>query len=390
MKTFDIAILGSGASGCMCALTLAESGKRILLVDKNKTTAKKLMATGNGRCNLSNLQHKNSIEFYNQNIDKFWANFDVNDTLKLFNELGLETYSDDEGRIYPLSNSAKSIIEIINNKIEKYDNISVFNEKTIEKVEKIDEKFKIYTNEEVFIAKKVVFSLGGNCNSLLENLGVKFKTNIPSLCALKTKEKLKNLANLRISPVIVSAKSANGKTYCEKGEVLFKEHGLSGICIFNASTIFAREDNYDGIVTLDLLPNLCEKDVFKLLEQRKALDNKVSNFFDGLFAREIGYYLLEKCKINEKRNTTQLSNKEIEMLAKQIKSLKFNIIAPLDNNQVFSGGAILEDLTENLESKSCPGLFVCGEACDVDGICGGFNLQWAWTSGYIVGTALKN
>lgn len=389
MKTFDIAILGSGASGCMCAIQLADTDKKILMIDKNKTTAKKLMATGNGRCNLSNTTKKQSINFYNQNIDNFLSIFDVKATLKLFNELGLETYSDDEGRIYPLSNSAKSVIEIINNKLEKTDNISIFNQKTIEKVEKFDEKFKIITNDETFIVDKIVFALGGNNNNILENLNVKCKDVTPSLCSLKTKEKMKVLANTRISPVSITAISANGKTYSETGEVLFKEQGLSGICIFNASSLFAREDNFYGIVTIDLLPKLSEKEVVCLLEKRKDIDCKIRNFFDGLFVRELGYYLLEKCKIDESRTSTMLKKEEISLLAKTIKSLAFTITAPLENNQVYSGGALLNDLTENLESKSCPGLYICGEACDVDGICGGFNLQWAWTSGYIVGNALK-
>ena len=389
MKEFDIAILGSGASGCMCALTVAPSGKRIALIDKNKTPAKKLMATGNGRCNLSNINDRDSKKYYNQDIDCFIKKFNFADMHKFFNDLGLVVYNDDEGRVYPLSNSAKSVIEVINNALAKYDNISVLNEKTIENIAKIEEKFKISLNGEEIIAHKVVFSLGGNNNHLLMPLNVKCKDVVPSLCSLKTDKKLKNLANIRVSPVKVTA-TLKDKEYSEIGEVMFKENGLSGIVIFNCSTLFARENNFNGKITLDLMPNTSFERLVDLLSKRRKINIKISNFFDGMFVREIGYYLLETCKINEDRLSSQLTRAEIESLAKAIKNLTFNTTAPLDNNQVFSGGADLNDLTPILQSKSCKNLFVCGEACDVDGICGGYNLQWAWTSGFIVGMSINN
>lgn len=388
MKNFDIAILGSGASGCMCAITAGQSGKTIALIDKNKLPAKKLMATGNGRCNLTNIHDNNSEKFYNHNLDDFFYLFNSADTLKFFNELGLVVYSDEEGRVYPISNSAKSVVDVINNKLKKMTNISLFSEKTIKKVEKMGKKFKISLEDEEIIAEKIVFSLGGNSNEMLKTLGVKCKENTPSLCGLKTKELLKLLSSIRLSPVLVTAISDKGTTFSEQGEVMFKENGLSGIVIFNASTLFAREGNFKGKIILDLMPSLSEEKLKKLLLKRKTLNVKISNFFDGMFANGLSYYLLEKCKINEERSSLQLNQKEIELLAKAIKCLEFEIIAPLDNNQVFSGGALLEDLNENLQSKSCRNLFICGEACDVDGMCGGYNLQWAWTSGFIVGKSL--
>ena len=144
----------------------------------------------------------------------------------------------------------------------------------IEKVEKIGKKFKISLENEEIFADKVVFSLGGNCNKLLENLGVSCKKNTPSLCGLKTKEHLKLLSNIRLSPVLATAISDKGTTFSEQGEVMFKENGLSGIVIFNASTLFAREGNFNGKIILDLMPNLTKEKLVKILSKRKLADKR--------------------------------------------------------------------------------------------------------------------
>lgn len=387
MKNFDIVILGSGASGVISAIEASASGKSIAIIDKNKSPAKKLMATGNGRCNLSNVICTPSVNFYNHNIDKFLQKFSPDDAIKFFENLGLCCYKDDEGRIYPLSGSAKSVIDVLCNKLEKCENICVFNEKIIEKIEKYGEKFKIFCQDEVFVATKLVVATGGNTFNLLQDLNLKVVKNFASLCALQTKENTKLLNGIRLSPVKVLAKCCDAK-YCEVGEVLFKEHGLSGIAIFNASCIFARNKSYSGTILLDAMPNTEIKDLIAKLQARRSLNVKVSKFFEGMFANGFAYYLFEKCKINENRISTEISDKEIEMLAKTIKNLQFEVYGFYENNQVYSGGIDLCDLDENLQHKKYNNLFFCGEVCDVDGLCGGYNLQWAWTSGFIVGKSL--
>ncbi len=387
MKNFDIVILGSGASGVMCAISASEKGKSIALIDKNKSPAKKLMATGNGRCNLSNTICTPSVNYYNRNIDKFLQKFSPFDAIKFFESLGLCCYHDDEGRVYPLSNSAKSVIDILCNKLEKCENISVFNEKIIQKVEKFGEKFKIICEDEIFIANKLVVATGGNTFNLVQDFGVKIVSSTPSLCALQTKESTKLLNGIRLSPMRVIAE-CDGQRYQENGEVLFKECGLSGIAIFNASCIFARKGNFCGKISLDIMPNIKIENLIVKLKERRALNVKVSKFFEGMLVNGLAYLLFERCKTNENRMSYEISDKEIEMFAKNIKNLQFEVCGFYDNNQVFSGGVDLSELTCNLQHTKHKNLFFCGEICDVDGLCGGYNLQWAWTSGYIVGKSL--
>ena len=385
MKKFDIIILGAGASGCMCALQ-APQNKKVALIDKNTKIGKKILVTGNGRCNITNKVIFKSNAFYNQNIDNFLSKFDNFATLKYFKALGLETYFDDEGRSYPLSNTAKSVTDIIENNLKK-SNVDIFLEHEILEIKRCGNNFLIAANKDQFECQKLIVAMGGNTTTeFCKKENIKIKDFCPSLVALKT-QSTKNLANTRLSNVLITAKH-NGKTYQEKGEVLFKESGLSGIAIFNSSSIFARDNDFSGEIAIDLLPNLSQKEVIKLLSERKKLNEKISNLFVGMFANPVGYELLNRVKLDENRSICSLTESEIEKFANLIKSLTFSVKGCYDNNQVFAGGVCFDELTENFESKKIQNLYFCGEVCDVDGLCGGYNLQWAWTSGYIVAKAL--
>ena len=385
MKFFDIVILGGGASGCMAGIVASEKNKSIAIIDKANKIAKKILVTGNGRCNLTNTNM--SSNFFNQNIDKFLNRFNQSDALNFFEKLGLETYSDEEGRVYPVSNSAKSVVDVISNKLENT-SLSVFLENEIISIEKTDNKFIISTDKDVFECSKLVFALGGNSlEKIKNNLSIGLKENSPSLVSLKIKCS-KFLANTKVSNVMVTAKNSQGQISTEKGEILFRENGISGICIFNLSTIFSRLNDFNGSITIDLLPDIDKKTLFEKLSQRKNLNVKINKFFDGLFLPPIAYEILNRCNFNEENTTDTLTNNDLSKIVSIIKNLDFKVTGHLDNNQVFSGGIDISKLDENLQSKQNKNLFFCGEACDIDGICGGYNLQWAWTSGFIVGESI--
>ena len=382
MEIFDVAILGSGASGCIAAIKILERYKNIAIIDASNKIAKKILSTGNGRCNLTN---KNmSSNFFNQNIDSFSKRFNQNDTLNFFSSLGLVCYHDEEGRVYPLSNSAKSVVDVLNNKIIST-GAKCFLEQKIEKITKENDIFAIKTTENLIKAKKVVFALGGNsADEILKNFNISCKKFVPSLVSLKINSS-KFLNNLRVSNVKVSAFDNQNNSMVENGEILFKDGGISGICIFNLSTLFARQNKFEGKINIDLLPNYSLNELKNLLVSRKTLNVSINKFFDGLFVSPLAYEILNRCKLDENRNSKTLTNEEISAFANTIKNLNFTVKGHFDNNQVFSGGINLKDLTENLEHKKVKNLYFCGEVCDVDGICGGYNLQWAWTSGFIVG-----
>ena len=381
MLNFDTIIIGGGASGCMCGLSCSASN--IAIIDNNNKIAKKLLITGNGRCNLTNLKMKS--KFFNQDISLYLDRYNVSSTLDFFASLGLMTFSDEENRVYPISNSAKSVVNVIENAINK-SNINVFLEHCVEKIVKEGDNFIITTNKESFTCNNLVLATGKS--ELLDCLKIEYKNFMPSLCALKTKS-TRTLSNIRLRDVKVEA-CVNGKSISDIGEVLFKDSGLSGIAIFNISSLFAREGKFDGKVTIDMLPKEDTESLIKMLQKRKTLNCLVRQFFDGMFVKEVAYEIFNRCKIDENKPSIRITAQEIENFAHTIKSLDFTVKGYYPNNQVFSGGVKLSDLDENLQHKQIKNLYFCGEICDIDGQCGGYNLQWAWTSGHIVGNALNS
>lgn len=382
MKHYEVIIIGCGASGAMCALKCKH--KNIAIIDANIKPVKKILVTGNGRCNLTNinLTSKN----YNINIDKFLNEFGVNKTLEFFNTLGLETYSDEEGRVYPISNSAKSVVDVLANNLNKCANLILGQQ--VVSIKKDNNLFIVKTNAEEFSCKKLVIATGGNSiKNILDNLQIKYKAFVPSLVALKS-DRIKDLNGIKVSDVLVTAINSLGQSKSEKGEVLFKEGGLSGIVIFNLSSLFSRVNNFNGKIIIDLLPEISLENLIKKLNQRKKLNVKLDKFFVGFFQNAVANEILKQSQIDTNINSLKLSDTQVKCLAKTIKNLNFSVDGCFDNNQIFSGGIEIENLNENLSSKQINNLFFTGEVCNVDGDCGGYNLQWAWTSGSIVGENL--
>ena len=376
-EVFDVIILGAGASGMMCASTI--KGKKVAVVDQAKNAAKKIMVTGNGRCNLGN--NSISSNFYNRNIDSFLKQFSEIETSKFFSDLGLVTYVDEEGRIYPISNSAKSVMDILEYGARK---ASFFLGERIKNIKKEGTSFVVNLETKIITSPKIVVATGGGSGEILKMLKVPYKEFVPSLVSLKSKQ-TRDLNGTRVSNVLVKATNAFGKTRSEKGEVLFRENGLSGIVIFNLSTLYARSGRFEGKVEIDLLPDVSEKGLKEILQKRKSLESRLDKFFVGMFANSVANEIFKQSKLNTNAPCATLKENEILILAKTIKNMQFNVCGALDNNQVFSGGVPLEDLDENLMHKNLQGAYFVGEICDVDGVCGGYNLQWAWTSGHIVG-----
>ncbi len=373
-----IAIIGAGASGLVAGLC-ASKNKDVTIYCADEKIGKKILVTGNGRCNLTNTQGFDTA--YNQDVSKFFEKISNLDIIKFFNNLGLEIYVDEEGRVYPLSNSAQSVVEVLTNALAK-DNVNI----KFEKVEdiKIDNRFNVITNLSNEEYDKVIIATGSE-NVLLDKMKIKYKPFSPSLVALKTKENTKELSGLRLTNVKVTL-DVDNKKYTEFGEVLFKDKGLSGICIFNISAYLARKNNFNAKIYIDLLPKFTYENVVIMLTNRLKLNFKnISEFMTGLFNKKINKYLLKNLNLDEQKNIKELNSNIIEKIAKIIKNLPFNVVGYYENNQVKSGGVRLCDLTENFEYKEIKNLYFIGEIVDVDGLCGGYNLSWAFVSAMLAG-----
>lgn len=379
MEKFDCIIIGGGASGSFCAIKLAQKGLKVAVVDKNLLPAKKLLVTGNGRCNITN---KNlSSKFYNINLDNYFSEFGHTNFKQFLADIGIEIYADEQGRCYPITNSAKSVVKAINNQFEKL-KIKFFGEEIFENYTKNGDFFEINLKKTQICAKNLIICAGGNFLSKSFSKE-KYIKNRPSLVALKTLESTKKLEGVRVSNVDVTLK-VNSKCYTQTGEVLFKDHGISGICVFNLSSVLARLGDYNSQVLIDFLPNFSHEKTINLLKNHAKTFKQTKDILTGMVQEKLATEICSRLKINDNQLSTQLDEDMLNEMSKQIHEFSLNICGCYDNNQVFSGGVDVNCLSQNLQSKQIKNLYFCGECLNVDGECGGYNLQWAYTSASVV------
>ena len=384
-NTNNIIIIGGGASGLMCALTACLKGKSVTILESGFKLGKKILASGNGRCNLTN---KNISEnCYNVFPDQL-NQFNNLETLKFFSDLGLETYFDDEGRCYPVSNHSASVLEVLLNKLKTL-KCNIVTNCFVSGVIKTQNGFNVETSLGLFNAEKVVVATGGNTmKTMLNSFGVEVKDFTPSLCGLRTQESTKLISGIR--QTVKLHLTAKNFSEVEQGEIIFREDGVSGICAFNLSSKLNWSNVSKANLTINLLPEMSEQEVFNLLSNRKQklTHLKALNFFDGLFVNNLGQELLNRNKISLSADVKKLTEQNLKDLANTISNFNLTVVGKMDNNQVHHGGVELNELTECLQLKKVKNMFCCGEVVNVDGVCGGYNLQWAWTSGHIVGDSL--
>lgn len=378
-----IAIIGGGASGLMAAISakLYNEDARVIIVEEREKLGKKILSSGNGRCNFSNVnaspEHYNHPHFVKDTFNKF----SVKDTLKFFESLGLMYVNDDEGRLYPISYNASTIQELLIDECVRLGVEIMLNKRALT-INKIHDKFNIKLSESDILADKVILTVGGkvginrevNNNSILSSLKLNQVKQSPALVPLKTsKSQVKGLSGVRVKANATLFKD-NKPIFSEYGEVLFKDEGISGIVIFNLSLIVARNGQGKYTVSLDLLPNMSKDDIINRFN-KLALD--IPKFLKGIFNSKVKDRIIKDCK-----------DLNIDNVANIIKDMRFDIIAPYSfaNAQISVGGISIEDINPaTLEYKTIPNLYFAGEVIDIDGLCGGYNLQWAWSSGAVAG-----
>lgn len=421
---YDVIVAGGGASGLMSAIVCAERGKKVAVIDKNFTLGKKLMVTGNGRCNMTNI-HMDSSK-YNVNIDKYLSRFNEVDTISFFKNLGLAMSVDAEGRVYPITNNAKSVIDVLNNRLDELQVDKICSTEVVDVKQMIDGYSVICADNKNYTGRKLIVATGGNTFvNFAKALGESVVENKPSLCALRT-TKVQGLNNIKLSNVKVTAlpkygvvcgkdiaycdnnstlfdkkynllymrsddkdtsvidSNSQNNSICEYGEVLFKDGGVSGISVFNLSAYFARS-GYEGKIIIDIFPSISAEDLFKIMCEAR---DKNRGLLKGLVVDALANNIYARCGIDDIKVSKNISDKRIKEIAYVLKHMDFDVTNAYDNNQVFSGGIKLDSINCDLSSKMSPGLYWIGEIVDVDGVCGGYNLQWAWTSGYIAGSAV--
>lgn len=394
-KRTDILIIGGGASGLACAVSAAQASDcSVIILDRMSKVGKKLLVTGNGRCNLSN-RHI-SDEFYHGSFDVKPILEEFSDLRPFFESLGMYTVSDSAGRIYPLSNSASSVSDALRFAAEGNGNIQILTEKPCAGLSRYKDGFRAKAGEDEITAKSVILACGGCAApvqgsdgsgfALAKGLGIGVREPYPALCALLT-DGTKSLDGVR-SRCAAALFDRSGLVKKELGEVQFTKNGLSGICIFNLSAAL-KDGGENAAVSLDLLPDYSRNEVrdmlYRAVKSRKR--DSSEELLSGIFNRRIALYLLRRADACDLSLSSKTALSDIRRLTEVSKNLDFKIRGRADFSaaQVTAGGVCGSEIDGSLMSRKIKGLFFAGEIIDVWGDCGGYNLHFAFSSGIKAG-----
>ena len=372
-----IAIIGAGASGCMCAYFLLTQGFDITLFDKG-TPLRTLLPTGGGRCNLAHAEFdfKELAKNYPRG-EKFlysvFSKFSTSDTLEVFEEMGIKTYIQENGRIFPESNSAKKVREVILDKIKQ----TSFIKEEVLKIKQIDNGFCLKTDKAEYLFSDIIFANGGHSGyKIIESLGVKIIEPKPSLVGFNTKEDFKTL-----SGTVVKNASVCGQT----NDLLFTHFGVSGPLIYTISSLKAF-DKMPYKLSIDLAPDLV--DLQKELNENphKEIKNILSNYIP----QKITSYILKD--MDEKTKAHKISGAIRDSILNKIHNFEITIFSTDKGEEtVTAGGIDLDEINpKTMELKNIPNCYCIGEVLNIDGLCGGFNLQNAWSTAFVCASALSN
>lgn len=394
-----VVVIGGGASGIMAALTAAENPEnRVVLLERQQRIGRKLLATGNGRCNLTNTgaspqnYHGEQAAF----AEPALARFTPRDTLAFFHALGLLTAEEYGGRVYPLSNSANSVLDVLRFALEKA-GVELRTACPAREIRRQGSGYCVVTDEGSLDADKLIVACGGAAGAklggvtdgyeLLKPLGHKRTALRPALVQILTAPDYpRALKGVRAQAVVrlMAGEESLGESV---GELQFTETGVSGPAAFDLSRAAAA--NGEGLTLhADFLPPGAE--AFALLCARRETfpGQPASELFTGMLHNRLGRMLVKYANIEANRPLGSLTDKELRRAARACTDFSLPVTGTegFDNAQVTAGGIRTAGFNpETLESWFMPGLFVCGELLDVDGDCGGYNLQWAWASGRLAG-----
>ena len=395
-----IGIIGAGASGMAAALAAAENENiQVVLMERQARVGRKLSATGNGRCNLTNL-HANAQGYHGE--DPLFAaaaldRYDVEETLNWFRAMGLYTVSEESGRVYPYSDQANSVVDVLRFALDK-ENIRLLTGFEVKKVKIIDSGFRVESADEVVLCDKLIIACGGLAGTklggsmsgyrLLRSFGHKCTKLRPTLVQLKSAwsgcTSLKGVrANCHVQVL------CDGKVHSEsRGELQFTDYGLSGPVIFEVS-----RDSCQGrgswIAKLDFLPDMETETLRAELLRRRSTNWNAEELLTGILHNRLGRVLTQNVGIKGTWKIADLRDDEIDAVCGAAKGFEAELTETMgmDAAQVTAGGMLTSEFDCNtMESHLVSGLYACGEVLDIDGDCGGYNLQWAWSSGRLAGS----
>lgn len=370
-----IAVIGAGASGCACVYHLLNSGCDVTLFDK-ASFLRTILPTGGGRCNLAHAEFdiKDLAKNYPRG-EKFlysvFSRFSTYDTLDFFEKIGIKTYVQENGRIFPVSNSAKDVREKFLSEIKK----AFFIQEEVLDILPLDNGFKLKSTKAEYLFDAIVVAIGGHSGyRILENLGLKIVSPHPSLVGLKTKEQFQSL-----SGTVVKSVKWNGI----EEDLLFTHFGISGPLVYKISALKAFDD-FPYYVEFDLCENLYNFQELLNKNPHKEIKNLLSEYLP----QKVVNFILSDVGMNTKCHS--INGKIRDLILERIHKFRIEIIGTNKGEEtVTAGGVDLRQInSKTMEAKTIPNLYIVGEVLNIDGFCGGFNLQNAWSTAYIAAQSI--
>lgn len=370
-----VGIIGAGPAGCACAKFLQDSAS-VTLFDF-ASPLRTLLPTGGGRCNLAHAEYdfKELVKNYPRG-EKFlysiFSRFSTSDTIDFFESIGIKTYTQDDFRIFPESNSSKQVREML---------LKALNKTTIkrEKALRLEDgdKLKLITDMNSYYFDSIIIATGGHASyELFTRLGINIIEPKPALVGLLTKEKLSNL-----SGVVIEDCKSEGLI----DNLLFTHKGISGPLIYKISSLKAK-NKFPYTLSIDLCPK--DIDLQDLINSNPH--KQINNLLSDYIPKRVVNYILEICKISNSQKCHLINAKQRDCILEKIHSLNLTIIGTSpDGEVVTAGGVDLKEINpKTLESKKVKGLYFIGEVLDIDGFCGGFNLQNCWSTAFVASNAI--
>lgn len=398
-----IAVIGGGASGLMAAIAAARNGAEVTIYEKLNKVGKKILATGNGRCNYTNMNM--SIDRYHgKNIrlaENILNSFNLDRTLKFFEDLGINPYVGELGKVYPSSLQSSSVLDVLRYEAERLKVVEVTDFEVTE-LRKNKDTFSIIGSDSIYYADKVILAAGGKASpqlgtdgkgyELAKHFGHKIIDPFPALVQLKLSGKyFKRITGIRFDGVVKGLTDKNIIRE-DEGEILFTDYGISGPPILQISRKVIEELNKNKkvYVSVDMFPHQSKFDLYDLLNIRfnKIGYKSIEDGLIGFINKKLIPVILMEANIELNKQCGKLNKKEIFKIIDILKDWKFEVTGhnTWQQAQSTAGGVDMSEVnSRTLESTKVKGLYLSGEILDVDGDCGGFNLQWAWSSGYTAG-----
>lgn len=405
MARKSIAVIGGGASGIMAAIAAANHGAQVTLYERNEQIGKKLLATGNGKCNFSNRQ-LSTDNYYGGDrnlISHILEQFDGDAVVAFFEDAGM-LVKEKNGYLYPATQQAVTVLEILCMQLSK-ERVSIRLGQKVSRVipDDVTDKLLIRVGKMEEIYDRVIITCGGYAAPktgsdgtgcyLAKELGHKIEPVVPALVQLRCGENyMKEIAGVRADArikLLVDGKEIASET----GELQLTDYGISGIVVFQISRIaaYALQENKKVSVHINFLPDFTEEEFAIRMDKRlhNAQDDQtVEDFFTGMLNKKLLRLFIRLAGLKETEKYKFAEPKKLQKVFALCSQLPLTITATnsFDNAQTTAGGVSLLEVTSTLESMLHKGIYFAGEVLDVDGKCGGYNLQWAWASGYVAGS----